>query len=459
MTASDPPQLAGLETIHVIGAGGAGMSALAKLLSQLGHEVTGSDLKPGHALNALADLDITTWVGHRPERIAGVDLVVASSAVPERDPELVAARDAGVPTWSRPVLLDAITAGMPAVGFTGTHGKTTSTALAVTALRAAGRDPTFIVGGEMVAYQTGAHLGEHDLFVLEADEAFGTFRHLHLNALGVTSVEADHLDYYGNVAALEEAFALVANRVEGPVVGCIDDPGVRRLAERAPVIGYGFDRAARWQIRDFVHGSGEVRFVLHGPDGGVPVSVPRPGEHIARDAAGVLALLGELGHDLTAAAGGLARFAGVKRRFEVRARLGGVTIVDDYAHHPTEIAATIAAGRDGGWDRVVAVFQPHRYSRTADLAPAFGLPLANADRVIVTDIYAAGEAPLPGVSGRLVAEAVAAAAGNVEYVAALGEVPGVLVPELRAGDLVLLLGAGDVNSIADDLAALLGAGR
>ena len=458
MTTSDSIQLDDLRSIHIVGAGGAGMSALAKLLSQLGHQVTGSDLKPGRALDALGDLGITTWVGHRPDQIAGVDLVVASSAVPDGDPELVAARHAGVPTWSRPALLDALTAAMPAIGFTGTHGKTTSTALAVTALRAAGRDPSFIVGGEMVAYQTGAHLGERDLFVLEADEAFGTFRHLHLDALCVTSIEADHLDYYGSVAALEEAFALVANRVDGPVLGCADDPGVRRLAERAPVIGYGFDPGSRWQIHNFVHGHGEVRFVLRGPDGEVPVTVPRPGEHIARDAAGVLALLGELGHDVAVAASGLVHFAGVKRRFEVRARLAGVTIVDDYAHHPTEITATIAAGRNGGWDRVVAVFQPHRYSRTADLAPSFGGPLANADRIIVTDIYAAGEAPLPGVSGRLVAEAVAAADGNVEYVATLGEVPGVLVPELRAGDLVLLLGAGDVNSIADDLAALLGAG-
>ena len=458
MTTSDSIQVDDLRSIHIVGAGGAGMSALAKLLSQLGHQVTGSDLKPGRALDALGDLGITTWVGHRPDQIAGVDLVVASSAVPDGDPELVAARHAGVPTWSRPALLDALTAAMPAIGFTGTHGKTTSTALAVTALRASGRDPSFIVGGEMVAYQTGAHLGERDLFVLEADEAFGTFRHLHLDALCVTSIEADHLDYYGSVAALEEAFALVANRVDGPVLGCTDDPGVRRLAERAPVIGYGFDPGSRWQIHNFVHGHGEVRFVLRGPDGEVPVTVPRPGEHIARDAAGVLALLGELGHDVAVAASGLVHFAGVKRRFEVRARLAGVTIVDDYAHHPTEITATIAAGRNGGWDRVVAVFQPHRYSRTADLAPSFGGPLANADRIIVTDIYAAGEAPLPGVSGRLVAEAVAAADGNVEYVAALGEVPGVLVPDLRAGDLVLLLGAGDVNSIADDLAALLGAG-
>jgi UDP-N-acetylmuramate--alanine ligase len=458
MTASETARLDSLHNIHIVGAGGAGMSALAKLMSQLGHEVSGSDLKPGRAFDALADLEIATWVGHQPERIAGVDLVVASSAVPEGDPELVAAREAGVPTWSRPELLEAITAAMPAVGFTGTHGKTTSTALAVTALRAAGRDPTFIVGGEMVSYQTGAHLGEPGLFVLEADEAFGTFRHLHLSALSVTSVEADHLDYYGSVAALEEAFALVANRVDGPVVGCIDDPGVRRLAERAQVIGYGFAPASRWRIRNFTHGSGEVRFVLDGPDAAVPVVVPRPGEHIARNAAGVLALLGELGHDLAAAAAGLAHFAGVKRRFEVRARLAGVTVVDDYAHHPTEINATVAAGRSGGWDRVVAVFQPHRYTRTADLAPAFGGPLANADRVIVTDVYAAGEAPLPGVSGRLVAEAVAAAGGHVEYVASLSEVPGVLIPDLRPGDLVLLLGAGDVNSIADDLAALLGEG-
>ena len=446
--------------VHIIGGGGVGMSGLAKLLSQQGHLVTASDLKPSRFLDSLSDLGIETWIGHRPDLVAAVDVVAASSAVPDSDPEIVAAAAAGVTVWSRPDLLDALTERRPAIGFTGTHGKTTSTALAVTALRHIGLDPTFLVGGELVDLNTGAHLGAPgDPFVLEADEAFGTFRRLHMSGLAVTNIEADHLDYYGSVASLEEAFSLVANRVRGPVVGCVDDPGVRRLAERAPIITYGTSSSARWRIEDLRYGKGSVSFRFVGPGGPVDVKVPRPGAHVASDAAGVLALLGELGFDLPGAARGLSEFAGVRRRFDVRARIAGVTIVDDYAHHPTEISATIAAGRHGGWNRVWAVFQPHRYTRTAELGPEFGVPLAGADRVIVTDVYAAGEPPQPGVTGRLVAEAALAAGGNVEYVPALSDVVGHLGSRLAEGDLVLLLGAGDVNSIADSIAVELGSDR
>lgn len=431
------------------------MGGLAKLLSQAGHSVSGSDLKPVRLLDALSDLGVETWVGHRPERMGTVDLVAASSAVPPSDPELVAAAEAGVPVWGRPDLLEAMTRSRPGLGFAGTHGKTTSTALAVTALRALGLDPTFLVGGEMIALGTGAHLGSDDQFVIEADEAFGTFRKLHLKGLMVTNIEADHLDFYGNVAALEEAFSLVAGRVSGPVVGCIDDPGVQRLARRTDLIPYGVSAAARWRVTGIEHARGRVSFRLTGPDSDTNIVVPRPGAHVALNAAGVLALVAELGYDVEAACRGLARFGGVRRRFDVRARISGVTIVDDYAHHPTEIAATVAAGRLGGWDRVWAVFQPHRYTRTAELAPAYGEPLAAADRVIVTDVYGAGEPPQPGVSGRLVAEAVAAAGGEVEYVPALADVPDRIGPRLSEGDLLLLLGAGDVNSLADPIAAWL----
>ncbi len=446
------PRLPEGGAIHLIGAGGAGMSALAKILVGKGHRVTGADLKPSRQLDALRDAGVETWVGHHPERMRAMDLVVASSAVPLHDPELTAARTAGVPTWMRPRLLEALTALHPAIGLAGTHGKTTSTALAVTALRSSGVDPTFIVGGEMAAFNTGAHLGDPDVFVLEADEAFGTFRHLHLAGMLVTNIEPDHLDYYETVAALEEAFALVANRVDGPVLGCWDDPGVRRLAERAPVIGYGTSEGAAWRIDALTHGPGEIRFELAGPDR-VPVAVmvPKPGAHIARNAAGVVALLAELGHDAAAMAAGLASYQGVRRRFEVRGTVGGVTLVDDYAHHPTEIAATIAAGRHGGWDRVWAVFQPHRYTRTADLAGEFGAPLAAADGVVVTDVYSAGEAPIPGVTGRLVDQAVRAAGGVVDYVPGLMDTMPWVLERAGEGDLVLLLGAGDITSLAEPL--------
>ncbi len=448
--------LEGFHKIHMVGAAGAGMSGLAKLLAGLGYDVTGSDLKPGRALDALQDIGIETWVGHRPEAMAEPDLVVASSAVPARDPELRAAVEHGVVVWERPALLDAFTSKMPGIGITGTHGKTTTTGLVVAALHGAGLDPSFLVGGELVAQNTFAHLGDTDLFVLEADEAFGTFRHLHLNGLLVTNIEADHLDFYKTLAALEEAFALVANRTNGPVVACIDDPGVQRLAQRADVITYGRSQAATWQLHDVVHGIGEISFRLEGRGHTVDVTVPRPGVHIALDAAGAIAFLAELGHDPHKSAAGIAAFGGVRRRFETRARIAGVTVVDDYAHHPTEVGATIDAGRLGGWQRVWAVFQPHRYTRTAALGPAFGEPLASADKVIVTDVYSAGEAPQPGVTGRLVAEAVSAAGGDVRYIPSIRDVAAAIVPELADGDVVLLLGAGDVNSIADEIAATLG---
>ncbi len=253
------------------------MSGLAKLLAGLGYEVTGSDLKPNRVLDALEDIGIETWVGHRPDRMDEPQLVVASSAVPNSDPELVAAARHGAVVWERPVLLDAFTSEMPAIGISGTHGKTTTTGLTVAALHGIGLDPTFLVGGELVAENTFAHIGDEDVFVLEADEAFGTFRHLHLRAMLVTNIEADHLDYYKTVYALEEAFALVANRTDGPVVGCIDDPGVQRLAQRADVVTYGQSPAARWRVEEIEHGIGEVSFRLAGPDTTVEITVPRPG--------------------------------------------------------------------------------------------------------------------------------------------------------------------------------------
>jgi UDP-N-acetylmuramate--alanine ligase len=449
--------LAGYERIHMVGAAGAGMSGLAKLLAGLGYQVTGSDLKPSRVLDALEDIGIETWVGHRPERMGEPDLVVASSAVPGRDPELVAAAAHGATVWERPALLDAFTSEMPGIGISGTHGKTTTTGLVVAALHGLGVDPTFLVGGELVTENTFAHIGDRDVFVLEADEAFGTFRHLHMQALLVTNVEADHLDYYKTVYALEEAFALVANRTDGPVVGCIDDAGVQRLAQRAPVITYGQSPAAQWRVCDVTHGIEEVAFRFEGPDTIVEVRVPRPGVHVALNAAGAIALLAELGYEPQQAAEGIATFGGVRRRFETRVSIGGITVVDDYAHHPTEVGATISAGRLGGWKRVWAVFQPHRYTRTAALGPAFGAPLATADKVIVTDVYSAGEPPQPGVTGRVIADAVTAAGGDVVYIPSIQSVAAALVPELVEGDVVLLLGAGDINSIADDIAAMLGA--
>ncbi|MEA2009906.1 MAG: UDP-N-acetylmuramate--L-alanine ligase [Actinomycetota bacterium] len=453
----EPPTvpLDGIDSIHMIGVGGSGMSGLAKLLAQRGIRVTGSDVKPSSVIDALSEIGVETWIGHRPDRISDVDVVVASSAVPDRDPELQSARDSGVVTERRPALLRGVTVEYPTIGFSGTHGKTSSTAMAVAALRACGKDPSFIVGGEIADLNTGAHLGDPDLLLLEADEAFGTFRLLELAGLDVTNIEADHLDYYRTVTALEEAFAQVSNRVDGPVVGCIDDPGVRRLAERSTVIGYGTSDDASWKIDD-VALDARPSFSFTGRGLTRRVRLNQPGMHVIRNAAGVLALLGELGFDLDCAIGGLETSGGVRRRFEVKVEIDEISIIDDYAHHPTEVRSTIAAARTMTSGRLWVVFQPHRYTRTAALAPAFGAPLAEADRVVVTDIYSAGERPQPGVTGRLVDEAVRASGGDATYVEHLAEVPDYLAGELEAGDTLVLMGAGDVATIWAQIADRVG---
>lgn len=442
--------------VHMIGAGGIGMSGLAKILAQAGHRVSGSDLKPSHALSALGDAGVDVWIGHRPERARSWDLVVSSSAVPERDPEIVAARAAGVEVWERPRLLAEITRRLPTIGVTGTHGKTSGTAMLLSTLHALGRDPSFMVGGELVDLNTNAHLGVEDLFVLEVDEAFGTFLSVALRGLVVTNVESDHLDYYETLPRLEAAFTSVAAAVEGPVVACIDDPGAARLAAAVPhVVGYGLSPAALWRITQLEHAESSVAFAFEGPGTAVEVRIPKPGTHVARNAAGVLALLGELGLDVVAAAEGLRQFAGVRRRFEVRGRIGGVVVVDDYAHHPTEVAATIAAARLGHPGRVVAVFQPHRFTRTADQGDALGSSLSGAHLAFVTDVYAAGEAPIPGVTGRVVAEAAIAAGVDARYVPRRSEIAAAVAEVVRPGDLVLLLGAGDITLVADEITPLL----
>lgn len=438
--------------VHILGVGGAGMSALAKILTGLGHHVTGSDLRGGASVAALADLGLDVWEGHRPEAV-DTDLVVASSAVPDSDPELAAAAAAGVPVWRRPRLLEVLTERIPTIGPTGTHGKTTTTAMMVWGLRAAGADPSFVLGGEMAGLGTNAHLGADDLLVLEVDEAFGTFEHVRLRGLVVTNVETDHMDHFGSEGRLEASFVSVVEAVDGPVVACIDDAGAARIARRTGVPTYGSDPAATWHMAGFRPEGGRSTFRLAGPDQAVDVDLPRPGIHTARNAAGALALLGSLGHDLERAAEGLAGFTGVRRRFESRGTVAGVRIIDDYAHHPTEVAATLREAGQYGAERVWAVFQPHLYSRTRDLAAEFGTALSLADAVVVTDVYGSREEPIPGVTGRLVAEAVTEV--PVAYVRHRLDVAAHLAGSVRPGDMVVIMGAGDVNLVASELALLL----
>lgn len=441
--------------IHFVGAGGSGMSAIAKLLLAQGCTLSGSDLRGGAALEALADLDMDVYVGHHPDVVEGATLVVASSAVPDYDEELKAASALGIEVWRRPELLAALTAEVETIGATGTHGKTTTTAMLITALRALGEDPSFIVGGDLVDPGTNGHFGLDELLVLEADEAFRTFESLALDGLVVTNVEHEHIDHFATSDDLEDSFIKVAAAVSGPVLACRDDPGSRRVAERTGSLTYGFDEAAEWGLTEYESGPASVSFTLHGGGGRWRVTVPQPGRHIALNAAGALALLGEMGRDVGAAASGLASFRGVARRWEHRGTIAGVMLYDDYAHHPTEVAAVLEAAAATATGRIWAVFQPHLYSRTEKFSHEFGEALARADVVVVTDVFGARETPVPGITGDLVAEAVRSSGGNVQYIARRRELAGYIAPLVESGDLVLSLGAGDITLLHAELGPIL----
>jgi UDP-N-acetylmuramate--alanine ligase len=441
--------------IHLVGAGGAGMSAIAKVLAGMGHEVSGSDQRGGATLDRLADFGVSIFAGHHPDVAIRADLVVASSAVPDRDPELVAAAEAGIPVWRRPDLLAALTEDITTVGATGTHGKTTTTALLISALRAAGEDPSFILGGDLADLNTNGHHGTAPLLVIEADEAFRTFEKLHLDGLVVTNVETEHLEHFGTDIDLLDAFVDVARRVTGPVVVCADDPGSREVGRRAGSITYGSDPEADWRMVDLIRHDGGTRFDLVGPSQRVHVSLSRPGAHVARDAAGALALLGAMGRDIGAAALGLASFRGVGRRWEQRGTVSGVVLVDDYAHHPTEVAATVEVAMDLAQGRVWAVFQPHLYSRTALFHHEFAMALSRADEVVIADVYGSREEPVPGVTGDLVAESARRLGANVHYVPHRADLARFLAGRVEEGDLVLTMGAGDITLVPTELARLL----
>lgn len=433
------------------------MSGLAKLLAESNKIVTGSDIRRSSRLDALSDIGVKVWAGHRPDRISSnLDLVVTSSAVPDQDPEVQAARRIGVDVWRRPRLLAAISAEIDTVGPTGTHGKTSSTAMLVEASRAAGQNPGFVVGEHVIGLGTNAGLGSDPWMVLEVDEAFRTFEQVRLKGLVINNVEAEHMEHFETVDNLESSFVRVARGVEGPVLAGIDDPGARRVAVRAGLRGFGLSEDAAWRITEVSEDGTGVSFRLVGEGSSWMVRVPFPGVHMARNAAGVLALCGEMGLDLERAVEGIARYRGVRRRYEHRGVVGGVTVIDDYAHHPSEIAATLRAAMTSGHRRVWAIFQPHLYSRTAQMFTGLGASLSLADRIVITDVYGAREEPQPGVSGELVAAAARRAGGRtVHYVPHRSEVAERVAPHLREGDLVVTMGAGDVTIVPTELLTLL----
>ncbi len=442
---------------HVVGAGGPGMSAIAQVLAEMGHDVSGSDLRESPVLDRLRAAGVKIWVGHDRSHIDGVDAVTASSAVPRGNLELTAAVDAGVTVLTRAEMLAAICAQARSVAVAGTHGKTTTTSMLMLMLAEAGWRPSFVIGGDVADVGTGAHWSGDEWFVVEADESDGTHLELPLHGTILTNVEADHLDHYGSLDAIVDGFRRYVGGVPGPKVLCADDPVCAALAtEIGDATTYGTAAGAEYRVSGIVAAHGALRFdvVRRGVRLGT-VQLPLRGHHNVLNACGALAMAMELGVSFETATDALARFGGVARRFDIRGTLRGATLVDDYAHLPTEIHAVLSAARTSGdaWTRVVAVFQPNRYNRMSVLSPEYRDAFVAADLVVVTDIYPSGTTPIPGVTGKLVVDAVLDAHPDTHLVwlPKRDDLVDYLATRLRAGDVCISMGCGDVANLPDEV--------
>jgi len=447
-----------------MGIAGAGMSALALIARHLGVAITGCDSDPsggGASAADLAALGVPVWRGHDPSHLEGARAVVVTAAVPREHAELQQARALGLPVVRRADALGELVAGGSLVAVAGTHGKTTTTVMVTEALTAAGRNPTGLAGGRVAAWGGNARVGGDQLFVVEADEYDKAFLALRPTVAVVNNVEADHLECYGSVAALEEAFAEFAGRAERVIVGA-DDAGADRVAAnlggRVWRVGLGATTDVR--IRDVRLEPGGSRATIDLPGGrSVKLALAVPGLHNMRNAAAALAVVHALGADVEAGARALADFHGVGRRFERLGEAAGVTVVDDYAHHPTEVAATLAAARQAfPGRRVMAVFQPHLYSRTALHGEALGKALAAADVVVVAPIYGAREQPLAGVTHHLVVRGATRAGAATVGVRERAGLTAHVARAVRRGDVVFTLGAGDVTRVGPELLEMLKTG-
>ena len=445
--------------VHFVGINGAGMSALAELFARRGIPVSGCDSAPGLANADLGRLGITVAHGQSAEHVVGARAVVFTSAIARDHPELAAARQAGIPVVRRAEALGAAVASGDVIGVAGTHGKTTTTVMTTAALRSAGMNPTGIAGGRVAAWGGNMTYGSDRLFVVEADEYDRSFLALHPAVAVVTNVEADHLDIYADLADIRAAFG---SYVAGArtVVLCADDAGARSVAlpATAEVIRYGLESPdARLIARDVATVDGASRYTaVYDGKKLCDVQLRVPGLHNVRNSLAALGAGIALGAEPAGMALGLGEFSGVERRFQRIADVAGVSIIDDYAHHPTEISATIDAARAAfPGRRLIVAFQPHLYSRTRDLAPEFGQSLAAADLVFLTELYPAREQPIAGVSSDLVENALASAGGNLAWRGERGELAAALAAVARAGDVVITVGAGDITLSATELHHML----
>lgn len=458
--------------VHIMGIGGAGMSGIARIMVAQGVQVSGCDARDSRRLEALRMLGVACAVGHDAAHVvdahghAAVDELVVSTAIPTEHPERLAAQLAGLPVRSRADALAGVMAGSRGVAVAGTHGKTTTTSMLTVALQHCGADPSFAIGSELNESGSNAHQGSGDIFVVEADESDGAFLRLPAVAGIVTNVEPDHLNYWGTFDRIEDAFVQFARGIgdnDGFVAVCLDDPGARRLTERATAAGvdmrsYGAAEDARYRIVDERPAQRGWTFTIEDATAGIrwPLTLQVPGRHNALNATAAFVVAVGLGFSPEQVVEGLAGFTGTRRRFDFKGEINGVRVFDDYAHHPTEIAATLRAARDVVGDgRLVVAFQAHHYYRTAMFIEEFGAALGLADDVVVLEVFAPGEVPIPGASGQTMAANVPLKPEHVVFEPSWSAVAAHLADRAGEGDIIMTLGAGDIGMIGIEVLDLL----
>ncbi|HEX8826339.1 MAG TPA: UDP-N-acetylmuramate--L-alanine ligase [Archangium sp.] len=447
--------------VHFVGIGGIGMSGIAEVLLNQGYKVSGSDLKASEITRRLERLGATIFEGHRADNLVQADVVVISSAVRKDNPEVVTARQRKIPVIPRAEMLAELMRLKYAVAVAGSHGKTTTTSMVATVLSAAGLDPTAVVGGKVNVLDSNARLGQSELMVVEADESDGSFLHLHPSITVVTNIDPEHMDHYGTLDNLKDAFTAFCNRVPfyGLNVLCLDNSNVQSLLPRLEkrFVTYGSSHMADYRLEGIRLEGFTTRFEAFRRDEPLgEFRVRMVGAHNALNALAVIAVAEEMDIPLDVVRSSLAEFGGVQRRFTVRGEVAGITVVDDYGHHPTEVQATLAGARRAFGKRLVVAFQPHRYTRTHDLLKEFATSFNDADVVFVTSVYAAGEERIPGATGDALADAVRAHGHrDVTFVEKRTDLAKTLLPRLREGDIVLTLGAGDITQVGPELVELL----
>lgn len=451
--------------IHFVGIGGIGMSGIAEVLLNLGYSVSGSDLEESPITRRLAKLGARVVRGHGADNVGEADVVVVSSAVRPDNPEVTSARERKIPVIRRAEMLAELMRMKYGIAIAGTHGKTTTTSLVANVLTHGGLDPTIVIGGRLNVWETNARLGQGRYLVAEADESDGSFLNLSPTVAVVTTIDEEHLDFYRDLEHLQETFLSFINKIPfyGLAVLCLDEPHVQELIPRIEkrLVTYGLSGQADFVGTDIERKGSETSFTAHYQGRSLGrIRLQMPGVHNVLNSLAAVAVGLELDLDFSTIAEGLAEFGGIERRFQVKGEARGVMVVDDYGHHPAEIRATLRAAKDGwGERRLIVVFQPHRYSRTQSLLREFFSAFNEADMLITTEIYSAGETPIPDVSGRLIYEGVKEhGLRNVSYAESLDDVLPLLEEVLQPGDLMLTLGAGNVWKVGEELLERWGKG-